>query len=259
MTEYYSTQYCLRVRVSNGGNESIFPTSAAKHNTAVSTYVDENDNYFLKIPNNATNADIREICRFAAFSHWDSNESNALKRQRVAENFLLFGKSCLKAFVNNEVKYDENLFLNDVNNEVVLGSANFTRKSYLHDRDIIDCLLYGNYLPFMYWIYSTTKYFESLTNRKPESLNFFVNEQFCDDNVIQLYLSNQPDHHKIYENNEIYSKKFKKNISKSVCIEWKKNKTTYPFTNRKIKEENAIYKEFKKLCSILADKEKPKK
>lgn len=116
MTEYYSTQYCLRVRVSNGGNESIFPTSAAKHNTAVSTYVDENDNYFLKIPNNATNADIREICRFAAFSHWDSNESNALKRQRVAENFLLFGKSCLKAFVNNEVKYDENLFLNDVNN-----------------------------------------------------------------------------------------------------------------------------------------------
>ena len=61
------------------------------------------------------------------------------------------------------------------------------------------------------------------------------------------------------ENNEIYSKKFKKNISKSVCIEWKKNKTTNPFTNRKIKEENAIYKEFKKLCSILADKEKPKK
>ena len=42
-------------------------------------------------------------------------------------------------------------------------------------------------------------------------------------------------------------------------IEWKKNKTTNPFTNRKIKEENAIYKEFKKLCSILADKEKPKK
>jgi hypothetical protein len=103
-----------------------------------------------------------------------------------------------------DIIIDKVLFLNDVNNEVVLGSANFTREVWLHDRDIVDCFLYGNYLPFMYWIYSTTKYFESLTNRKPESLNFFVNDRFCDDNIIQLYLSNQSHHHKIYENNEIY-------------------------------------------------------
>jgi hypothetical protein len=103
-----------------------------------------------------------------------------------------------------DIIIDKVLFLNDVNNEIVLGSADFTRKAWLHNRDIIDTFLYGNYLPFMYWIYSTTKYFESLTNRKLESLNFFIDEQFCDDNIIQLYLSNQQDRHKIYENNEIY-------------------------------------------------------
>ena len=89
MTEYYSTQYCLRVRVSNGGNESIFPTSAAKHNTAVSNYVDIHGKYFLRIPNNATNAVIREICRFAAFSHWDIHEPDYLKKQRFKDHFLL--------------------------------------------------------------------------------------------------------------------------------------------------------------------------
>lgn len=103
-----------------------------------------------------------------------------------------------------DIVIDKVLFLNDVNNEMVLGSANFTRGCWLHDRDIMDAFLYGNYLPFMYWIYSTIKYFESLTNRKLESFNFFVNGQFCDDNIIQLYLSNQSQHHKIYENNEIY-------------------------------------------------------
>lgn len=103
-----------------------------------------------------------------------------------------------------DIIIDKVLFLNDVNNEMVLGSCSVRRRSWLHDRDIMDTFLYGNYLPFMYWTYSTIKYYESLTNRKLESFNFFVNEQFCDDNIIQLYLSNEAQRYKIYENNEIY-------------------------------------------------------
>ena len=103
-----------------------------------------------------------------------------------------------------DIIIDKVLFLNDVNNEMVLGSRDDIRPCWLHNRDIMDCFLYGNYLPFMYWIYSTIKYFESLTNRKSESFNFFVNGQFCDDNIIQLYLSHEAQRHKIYENNEIY-------------------------------------------------------
>ena len=103
-----------------------------------------------------------------------------------------------------DIIIDKVLFLNDVNNEMVLGSRDDIRPCWLHDRDIMDGFLYGNYLPFMYWIYSIIKYFESLTNRKLESFNFFVNGQFCDDNIIQLYLSNEAHRHKIYENNEIY-------------------------------------------------------
>ena len=96
------------------------------------------------------------------------------------------------------------LFLNDVNNEMVLGSGLGKRCAPIHDRDIVDGFLYGNYDPFMYWIYSTIKYFESLTIRKPESFDFFDKCQFCHDNIIQLYLSNQTHHNTIYENNEIY-------------------------------------------------------
>ena len=101
---------------------------------------------------------------------------------------------------------DKVLFLNDVNNEIVLVSPNFTRSSILHDRDILDIFLYGNYLPFIYWIYSTIKYFETLTNRKSESFDFFDKGQFCHENIIELYLSNESQRNTIYENNELLDK-----------------------------------------------------
>jgi hypothetical protein len=55
--------------------------------------------------------------------------------------------------------------------------------------------------------------------------------------------------------NEIYSKKFKKIITKNICYNWNKNKEVNPFTNRAIKKENAIYKEFLKLCNVFLQKE----
>ena len=79
------------------------------------------------------------------------------------------------------------LLLNDVKNEIVLVSGDFTRQAYIHDRDIMDAMLYGNYNEFMYWIYSTVQYFKTLTNRKLESLHFFDTSPFCDDSIIQLY------------------------------------------------------------------------
>ena len=78
----------------------------------------------------------------------------------------------------------------------------------------------------------------------------------CEDIIISSDNSSKKSSDKIIID-EIYSAKFKKNINKAICVEWKKNKNINPLTNRTIKEKNTIYNEFKKICSIL--KNTPKK
>ena len=95
------------------------------------------------------------------------------------------------------------LNLNEINNEFVFISGSFTRTGYLHDRDV-DGALYGSYAPFMYWIYSTVNYFESIFNLNMESVRFFDRAQFCDNNIIQLHARNGLNLHTIYSNDEIF-------------------------------------------------------
>ena len=95
------------------------------------------------------------------------------------------------------------LHLNNVHNEIVLVSGSFTRSGYLHDRDI-DGALYGNYEPFMYWVYSIIKCFEGIVDRKIESVGFFDRKIFCSNEIIQRYTLEQLNCHKIYMSNQIY-------------------------------------------------------
>lgn len=104
-----------------------------------------------------------------------------------------------------DVIIDNILYLNDVENEMILMSGWLQRDFYIHDRDVMDIALYGNREPFMYWIYSTIKYFESIIDLKVESVGFFDKEQFCDNEIIQKYTTNQLHRHRIYENNEIFN------------------------------------------------------
>lgn len=96
------------------------------------------------------------------------------------------------------------LNLNEVNNEVVFISGSFTRQGYLHDRDVFDAALYGSFDAFVYWIYSTVQYFESITNLKRESVGFFDRTQFCKNEIIEKYAKYELYRHHIYANDNIY-------------------------------------------------------
>jgi hypothetical protein len=103
-----------------------------------------------------------------------------------------------------DVMIDRILKLNEVNNEMILMSGWLKRDFYLHDRDVADCALYGNREPFMYWMYSTIKYYESITNLKMESIEFFERGRFCDDETIQKYTTNELLRNKTCESDEIF-------------------------------------------------------
>ena len=77
--------------------------------------------------------------------------------------------------------------LSEINNDVVLVSGNFTRDFYLHNRDIIDTVFYGNRTPFMYWILSMIQTFSSITKLKAESIDFFDTRSICDDAIVQQF------------------------------------------------------------------------
>jgi hypothetical protein len=103
----------------------------------------------------------------------------------------------LKAFKINNVydKYimyridtvlDKKLYLDDINNEILLITANFTRNAFLHNRDVMDLVMCGTYKPFMYWVINIINLFDSLISKNADFKSFYSKEYFCSNNLIEM-------------------------------------------------------------------------
>jgi hypothetical protein len=103
----------------------------------------------------------------------------------------------LKAYENKKLydKYvmyridtvlDKNLYLEDINNEIFLVTANWKRPAFFHDRDLIDQVMCGNYKPFMYWVISIINLFDSLVSKNIDLQSFYSKEYFCSKDLIEL-------------------------------------------------------------------------
>ena len=154
-------------------------------------------------------ADIMELCDDLKACYNIQNQLKDIIIYNKETSFIVFPffvvykriQQILKNRHANNEKYDiyimlrldvvinKVLLLDDVKNEFVLVSGNFTRPACIHDRDIMDAMMYGNYTAFMYWVYSTIQFFKTLTNSKMESVDFFDTIPFCDDNIIERYES----------------------------------------------------------------------
>lgn len=100
-----------------------------------------------------------------------------------------------KSFENNDI-YDiyimmrmdivvDNIInLNELDNELVFITGSCVRDGYLHNRDTIDFMFYGNYRPIMMWVYNTINLFQSIINKKDESRNFFDNKNICSNDLL---------------------------------------------------------------------------
>ena len=81
---------------------------------------------------------------------------------------------------------DKVLYLDDIKNELLLITSISTRPAYLHNRDMMDLVMCGNFKPFMSWNYNIINFFDSIVSKNEALSMFYSKEKFCDNDIIEL-------------------------------------------------------------------------